>query len=153
MFASCRDGWLYGNGPDLYATHDGGAHWRAISLGGPIRSMAVGAGTAYAMVYRSSGNQLWRSPAATSAWTRAATMTGSALGGVREGGLVRQQHPAVGHRQRGALAPEPAEQPSTRRDADHLPSGRPHRGVPASTPCLSSAWCMSAVVTMPTIRP
>ena len=79
MFASRRDGWLYGNGPDLYATHDGGARWRAISLGGPIRSMATGAGTAYAMVYRSSGNQLWRSPAATSAWTRAGTMTGSAL--------------------------------------------------------------------------
>jgi len=80
LFASSRDGWLYGYGPSLYATHDGGAHWSTISLGGPIWSMATGAGTAYAMVYHSSGNQLWRSPAAANAWARAGAMTGSALG-------------------------------------------------------------------------
>lgn len=48
MFASSRDGWLYGDGPELYAIHDGGVHWRAISLGGSIWSMATGGGTAYA---------------------------------------------------------------------------------------------------------
>lgn len=80
LFASSRDGWLYGYGPSLYATHDGGAHWSTISLGGPIWSMAAGAGTVYAMVFHTSGSQLWHSPVTSSKWTRAGTMTGSAIG-------------------------------------------------------------------------
>jgi hypothetical protein len=56
LFASQRTGWLYGRG--LWATHDGGATWRRISLGGDIVpsmgggvvAMATAAGTAYAMV-------------------------------------------------------------------------------------------------------
>lgn len=79
MFASSRNGWLYG-GPGLYATHDGGAHWSTISLGGPVHAMAAAAGTAYAMVQRRAGGQLWRSPAGFNAWARAGTMTGTALG-------------------------------------------------------------------------
>jgi hypothetical protein len=86
MFASRRDGWLYG--PGLYATHDGGAHWRRISLGGNILAslgggvvaMAASAGTAYAVVsadpFNGAPEQLYSSPAGTSAWARAGTMTG-----------------------------------------------------------------------------
>ena len=89
MFASRPDGWLYG--PGLYATHDGGAHWRRISLGGNIMAslgggvvaMAASSGTAYAVIspdpFNGAPEELYSSPVGTNAWARVGTMTGSSL--------------------------------------------------------------------------
>ena len=94
MFASARDGWLYGQTGrfgervgGLWATHDRGAHWRKLSVaGGVIDSMAASAGTVYAVV--SHGNngprELYASPAGRNAWARVrhfsvSADTGSAL--------------------------------------------------------------------------
>ena len=86
VFASRRDGWLYG--PGLWATHDGGATWRRISLGGDIVpslgggvvAMAAAAGTAYAVAapdpFHGKPAELYTSPAGQDAWARAGTMTG-----------------------------------------------------------------------------
>ena len=85
MFASRRDGWLYG--PGLWSTRDGGAHWRKISLGGGIVpaggggvvAMAASAGRVYAVVSpdpsRGRPDGLFRSPASRTAWARAGAMT------------------------------------------------------------------------------
>jgi hypothetical protein len=85
VFTSRQDGWLYG--PGLYATHDGGTHWRRISLGGNVvpslgggvTAMAASAGTAWAVVdpdpFRGQADQLYRSPVGKNAWTRVGTMT------------------------------------------------------------------------------
>jgi hypothetical protein len=85
VFANSRDGRLYG--PGLYATHDGGAHWRRISLGrnivplpgGGVTAMAASAGTAGAVVdpdpFHGLADELYRSPVGTNAWARADTMT------------------------------------------------------------------------------
>jgi photosystem II stability/assembly factor-like uncharacterized protein len=76
VFASRRTGWLYSqNGRRLWATHDGGAHWRRLSLPGGISTLVTSGGTAYALA----GGKLFRSPAGTNAWKRAATVTGSSL--------------------------------------------------------------------------
>jgi photosystem II stability/assembly factor-like uncharacterized protein len=76
VFASRRTGWLYNqNGGRLWATHDGGAHWRRLSLPGGISAVVTSGGIAYALA----GGRLFRSPAAKDAWARAGTMTGSSL--------------------------------------------------------------------------
>ncbi|MFL6077591.1 MAG: hypothetical protein ACJ73S_29870 [Mycobacteriales bacterium] len=46
-FASLRDGWMYGGA--LYATHDGGANWRPIDLGGSVLDLAVSGNSVYAL--------------------------------------------------------------------------------------------------------
>jgi hypothetical protein len=86
VFAGRRDGWLYG--PGLWATHDGGAHWRRISLGGNVMpslgggvvAIAASAGTAYAVVspdpFHGKPDQLYASPAGRNAWARVGAMTG-----------------------------------------------------------------------------
>lgn len=94
MFASPRDGWLYGQTGQygqrvagLWATHDRGGHWRELSLdGGVIESMAASAGIAYAVVSPPGGlaDELFASPAGRDAWARVgdfsvSTYTGSAL--------------------------------------------------------------------------
>jgi hypothetical protein len=88
LFASRRDGWLYGptgrygeRVAGLWATHDRGGHWRKLSLGGVIDSMAASAGTVYAVVTRPGNNgprELFASPAARNAWARVGHFTVSA---------------------------------------------------------------------------
>jgi len=85
VFANRLDGWLYG--PGLYATHDGGARWQRISVGGNIVPsqgggvtwMAASAGTAWAVVnpdpFHGSADELYRSPVGTNAWARVGAMT------------------------------------------------------------------------------
>lgn len=84
VFASARDGWLYG--PGLYATRDGGAHWHRIVLpgiiaarGGGVTALAVSAGIAYAIVspdpVSSTPAELFTSPAGRDAWTRVTKVT------------------------------------------------------------------------------
>jgi len=86
VFASRRNGWLYG--PGLWATHDGGGRWRRIvlggnvipSLGGGVVAMAAAAGDVYAVVspdpFHGKPQELYRSPAGQDAWARVGTMTG-----------------------------------------------------------------------------
>jgi hypothetical protein len=88
VITSRRDGWLYG--PGLYATHNGGARWRRISLGGDIRpslgggvvAMAASAGTAWAVVspdpFHGKPDELYRSPVGRNAWARVGAMTAQA---------------------------------------------------------------------------
>ena len=45
-FTSASDGWLYG--PGLWATTDGGQHWRRVPLGGPVVALAASDGTVFA---------------------------------------------------------------------------------------------------------
>jgi hypothetical protein len=76
VFASRRNGWLFNqNVGRLWATHDGGAHWRRLSLPGGISALVTSGGTAYALA----GGKLFRSPAGKDAWVRAGTVTGSSL--------------------------------------------------------------------------
>ena len=49
-FATPRDGWAFG--PDLWATHDGGATWNKVSLHGPVSgSTVVALGSAHGSVH------------------------------------------------------------------------------------------------------
>ena len=77
VFASRTDGWLYYQyfSGRVWVTHDGGAHWRAITLPGDIGTMAASAGTVYAVVQRAAGDELYRSPAGKNAWARVGRMT------------------------------------------------------------------------------
>lgn len=47
-FADPLDGFAYGS--DLYTTHDGGAHWRALHIGAVVLQLAISNGYAYAVV-------------------------------------------------------------------------------------------------------
>ena len=97
VFASQRNGWLYGqSGRRLWATHDGGAHWRKLSLGGGIVTLATSAGTAYAVIAAAGGRP--RRAAAQPGGPERVVPGGPdhrrvrvSPGGIREGGLVRQQ--------------------------------------------------------------
>jgi len=54
-FADELDGWIYG--PSLFATHDGGATWQAVSLGGSVVSLETSGGYVDALVSRCTGMQ------------------------------------------------------------------------------------------------
>jgi photosystem II stability/assembly factor-like uncharacterized protein len=83
VFANRRDGWLYGpGGRRLWATHDGGAHWRALSIpgNGIIQTMAASHGMVYALAGRNSRpSNLFKSPASRNSWSRVGQMTGGVL--------------------------------------------------------------------------
>lgn len=74
LFADRSDGWLYG-GNTVWATHNGGATWRPVSLPGTVRTMAASTSGVYAVVQRPGGDQLYRSPLTWNAWTRAGMWT------------------------------------------------------------------------------
>jgi photosystem II stability/assembly factor-like uncharacterized protein len=63
-FATPLDGWAYG--PDLWATHDGGATWHQVSLGvpGPVSALEASDGRVYAAAFdqNSADVQLFGSP-------------------------------------------------------------------------------------------
>ena len=65
VFAGRADGWLYGGG-SAWATHNGGASWREITLPGDIGTIAASAHAVYAVV----GDQLYSSPLGANAWLR-----------------------------------------------------------------------------------
>lgn len=52
-FADEMDGWIYG--PSLFATHDGGASWKEIDLGGPVVALETSGGYVDAVVSPCSG--------------------------------------------------------------------------------------------------
>jgi len=47
-FAGPSDGWVFG--PSLYATHDGGVHWTAVSVPGTVSALEPGLGEVFATV-------------------------------------------------------------------------------------------------------
>jgi hypothetical protein len=66
-FADPDDGYIAGE--RFLVTHDGGRLWRAVDLGGPIQSVAVGGGFVYATVWGRTRGFLMRSPADGNHWT------------------------------------------------------------------------------------
>lgn len=78
-FADELDGWIYG--PSLFATHDGGATWQQVSLGGSVISLEASGGYVDAVVSTCSGEQectgpltLYQAPATGGTFT--VVMTG-----------------------------------------------------------------------------
>jgi photosystem II stability/assembly factor-like uncharacterized protein len=74
-FADALDGWAFG--PDLWATHDGGATWHRVSLpglsaGGQVMTLETAAGAVHAVYDRGLGGGLMTiatSPVGSDAWT------------------------------------------------------------------------------------
>jgi photosystem II stability/assembly factor-like uncharacterized protein len=83
-FADARNGWAFG--PQLWATHDGGADWRRIRIGAAVEALAPGAGYALAVVGSGSRARILRAPAAGDAWISVAGLAGS--GTVSESALA-----------------------------------------------------------------
>jgi hypothetical protein len=89
VFADHADGWLYGQFSDhIWATRNGGASWREITLPGNVQAMAVAGNAVYAVAgkaYAADGSRLYRSPLGRNAWMpvnprpRSGPMTGSIL--------------------------------------------------------------------------
>jgi photosystem II stability/assembly factor-like uncharacterized protein len=79
-FADASNGFAYG--PDLYVTHDGGASWHPVDLGGTVTDLAISAGAVYATVESAQGGgRLVHSPADRDAWTTV-TAAGAVSGGL-----------------------------------------------------------------------
>ncbi len=69
-FADMNNGWLFN--PALWVTHDGGRHWRQLSLQGRVGALAISNGLAFASVTPSGGGptRLYVSRVGTDRWTR-----------------------------------------------------------------------------------
>jgi photosystem II stability/assembly factor-like uncharacterized protein len=78
-FADPHNGFAYG--PDLYVTHDAGASWHPLDLGGTVTELAISAGQVFATVETAQGGRLMHSPGDHDAWS---TMSAA---GVVSGGL------------------------------------------------------------------
>ncbi len=73
-FADELDGWIYG--PSLFATHDGGASWQHVSLGGSVASLETSGGYVDAVVSPCTGDnqctgplKLYQAPSTGGAFT------------------------------------------------------------------------------------
>ena len=101
-FANAADGFAYDS--QLWVTHDAGATWHQIRLGGTVTELATGGGFAYALVrYGHKGaGRLERAPLGSDTWTML-TGAGSAYAGLwvhgsdvlvgsDAGGTVRGSH-------------------------------------------------------------
>ncbi len=73
-FANAADGFAYDS--ELWVTHDAGASWHQVRLGGAVTELATGGGFAYAIVrYGHKGaGRLERAPLGSDTWT---TLTGA----------------------------------------------------------------------------
>ena len=94
-FADANDGWVYG--PELWSTHDGGAHWTQQTLPGdrpndPVQSLEVAAGTVHVLVLDVNNTRIriLSSPATHDAWTASTTTLPLGAGPVPQGQLVLQ---------------------------------------------------------------
>jgi hypothetical protein len=91
-FATATDGWAYG--PDLWATHDGGASWTKVSapgvpFGSPIVALETAGGSVHAAFY--DGAQHFRiatSPIGSDAWSVSSLKVAIGAGPVPEVQLV-----------------------------------------------------------------
>jgi hypothetical protein len=79
-FGDSADGYAYG--PELWVTHDGGAHWRTLSVGGSVDDLAITSGFVYAVARDAQGNgRLERSPVSADEW-QALPAAGNVAGGL-----------------------------------------------------------------------
>jgi photosystem II stability/assembly factor-like uncharacterized protein len=79
-FADTHNGFAYG--PDLYATHDGGASWRPVDVGGTVTDLVISGGQVFATVEPSSGSgKLMHAPAIGDTWS-AVSAAGDVSGGL-----------------------------------------------------------------------
>ncbi|HJS92974.1 MAG TPA: hypothetical protein VJ741_01830, partial [Solirubrobacteraceae bacterium] len=79
-FADAHNGFAYG--PGLYATHDGGATWHPVDVGGTVTDLAISAGQAFATVEPSSGSgKLMHAAVSGDAWS-AVSAAGDVSGGL-----------------------------------------------------------------------
>ena len=91
-FATPSDGWAYG--PDLWATHDGGASWTKVSvpglpLGSPIVALESARGSVHAVFYdRAQNFRIATSPIGSDAWSVSSLKVAVGAGPVPEIGLV-----------------------------------------------------------------
>jgi photosystem II stability/assembly factor-like uncharacterized protein len=88
-FGNLRNGWLFA--PSLWSTHDGGNHWKKLSLPGEVFTLEEAKGTTWAVVRSCPGDgactfSLWTAPQDSDAFTRRTTLPYSGDGTV---GLVR----------------------------------------------------------------
>ncbi len=67
-FADVEDGFAYDS--SLYATHNGGATWHSVGVGGSVTDLAIAAGDVYAVVGPAGGGsgRLMRSPVGSDDW-------------------------------------------------------------------------------------
>ncbi len=84
-FADARDGWAYG--PDLWATHDGGATWARLTIAGlpagsAIVALEAGNGSVHAVVLDGQGFRVASSPVGTDAFRLAAVRVAVGAGPV-----------------------------------------------------------------------
>jgi photosystem II stability/assembly factor-like uncharacterized protein len=92
-FADPSNGWAFG--PDLWATHDGGASWQAVSLpgvpsGGTVMALEAAAGTVTAVVTDGSRLAIETSPVGQDAWAPAPVSVPIGAGPVPSAQLVLQ---------------------------------------------------------------
>jgi photosystem II stability/assembly factor-like uncharacterized protein len=79
-FADAHNGFAYG--PDLYATHDGGASWHPVDVGGTVTDLAISGGQAFATVEPATGSgKLMHAPVTGNAWS-AVPAAGDVSGGL-----------------------------------------------------------------------
>ncbi len=93
-FADPLDGWAFG--PDLWATHDGGATWQRETLPGAgpraqVTALEAGAGAVHAAFFGNAGGvQIASSPTHTGAWTVSSTQVQGGAGPVPHTQIVLQ---------------------------------------------------------------
>jgi photosystem II stability/assembly factor-like uncharacterized protein len=88
-FANLNDGWAFG--PDLWATHDGGAHWTRVSnmdSGEPVMALEAASGLVHAAVLGGGGMSIRTSPVDTDAWRASPTIVPAGAGPVPNAQLV-----------------------------------------------------------------
>jgi photosystem II stability/assembly factor-like uncharacterized protein len=69
-FATAKDGWAFG--PELWATHDGGATWKRVDLlsNAPVVALASAKGIVHAVVWDGTGNyRILSTPITQEAWS------------------------------------------------------------------------------------
>ncbi len=92
-FADAENGWAFG--PELWATHDGGAHWTRVTLSGvvqdaPVSDLAASTGVVHAAVVDPSGVRILSSPVSTDAWQASPTVVPLGAGPVPRAQVVLQ---------------------------------------------------------------
>jgi hypothetical protein len=98
-FADELDGWIYG--PSLFATHDGGATWQQLNLGGSVVSLETSGGYVDAVVSSCTGEQecagqLRVEQAPTVGGPFTTVLTGPTVESTGQGSMALSLHAPVG---------------------------------------------------------